>query len=121
MEMLHDIHRKLQSFSNRYSVRCCNKHNIEPLYLAYLYDSVAAAENLREIFLQKNNFAKLTKEYPVNLKYPDREAEYHLIYNYFYKIPDKEVVSKFDFSIKSFLHLIVLKLGTNLDCGLSFG
>jgi hypothetical protein len=53
MEMLHDIHRKLQSFSNGYSVRCCNKHNIEPLYLAYLYDSVAAAENLREIFLQK--------------------------------------------------------------------
>ena len=98
MEMLHDIHKKLQSVSNRYSLSCCNKHNIQPLYLAYLYDSVEAAENLRIIFLQNDNVAELTKKHPIALKYPDREAEYHLIYNYFYKTPDEEVVSKFDFS-----------------------
>ena len=98
MEMLSDIHRKLQSVSHKYPLKCYNKHNIEPMYLAYLYNSVEAHRTLQEIFLQKNIFEKLTTEYPTNLKYPDRETEYHLIYNYFYKTPDDEVLSKFDFT-----------------------
>ena len=96
MEMLSDIHMKLQSISHKYPLKCYNKHNIEPMYLAFLYNSVEAHRTLQEIFLQKNIFEKLTTEYPANLKYPDREAEYHLIYNYLYKTPDEELLSKFD-------------------------
>ncbi len=99
MEMLHGIHKELQSVGGKYSLRCHSKHNIEPLYLAYLYDSVEGDENLREVFLQKDNFAKLSTKYPLNtLRYPDREAEYHLIYNYFYNTPDEKGLSIFDFS-----------------------
>ncbi len=99
MEMLHGIHKELQSVGGKYSLRCHSKHNIEPLYLAYLYDSVEGDENLREVFLEKDNFAKLSTKYPPNtLKYPDREAEYHLIYNYFYNTPDEKELLKYDLS-----------------------
>ena len=96
--VLHDMYINIQSVSNRqsFSLRCLNKHNVEPLYLAKLYDSVEAAEHLREIFLQENPLEKLTTEHSVNLEYPDRDAEYHLIYNHFYKTPENEVFSKFD-------------------------
>ena len=98
VEILHDVYKTLQSLSNRHSfnLRCLNKHNIEPLYLAKLYDSVEAAEHLRGIFLQEDSLDELTTEHSVTLKYPDLDAEYHLIYNHFYKTPENEVFSKFD-------------------------
>ena len=98
VEILHDVYKTLQSLSNRHSfnLRCLNKHNIEPLYLAKLYDSVEAAEHFRGIFLQEDSLEELTTEHSVSLKYPDRDAEYHLIYNHFYKTPENEVFWKFD-------------------------
>ena len=98
VEILHDMYKTLQSLSNRHSfkLRCLNKHNVEPLYLAKLYDSVEAAEHQRKIFLQEDHFEELTTEHSVSLKYPDRDAEYHLIYNHFYKTPENEVFSNFD-------------------------
>ena len=58
-----------------------NSDGIQPIYLFYLYGQNRSPSN--ESLLKLG----LSPENKRLLKYPEREVEYHLIYNYFYRAP----------------------------------
>lgn len=83
--MLELVFKEANKFMPSLPLDCANKHNIVPLYLAHFYQSV---ENTR------NNLDSSQKNVDRGddstfLQYPDREAEYHIIYNYFYHSPQE--------------------------------
>ena len=64
---------------------CTNSDGIHPIYLLYLYHQ-------NNIFLQKASLKLgLSPENERPIKYPEREVEYHLIYNYFYRTPQDDL------------------------------
>jgi hypothetical protein len=67
---------------------CTNSDGIQPIYLAYLYNAIERHnwENDKQAF--QNLGLSLDKE---PSKYPEREAEYHLIYNQFYRTPQEDL------------------------------
>ncbi|CAB4004338.1 Ankyrin repeat domain-containing 50 [Paramuricea clavata] len=79
MEMLQYVRKKARSLP----IHCTNKHGVRPRYMAYLYENIENAETNRKIFLE-------TPGFPIegrSLQYPERNAEYHLIYNHFFQTP----------------------------------
>ena len=78
---------------------CTNKHGIKPLYLTYLYEDIGdQLKTNGKVFLQPldlhlNRGPKRLQE----LQYPEREAEYHLIYNYLFQTPDVDLNFELDF------------------------
>ncbi|CAB3983841.1 Ankyrin repeat domain-containing 50 [Paramuricea clavata] len=76
MAVVEMVHRKIPALP----LNCTNSHGIQPIYLAYLYS--ATEEGFQNLGLS------LDKE-PSN--YPEREAEYHLIYNQFYRTPQEDL------------------------------
>ncbi|XP_028413000.1 uncharacterized protein LOC114535871 [Dendronephthya gigantea] len=92
VDMLNHVHKKAQEIAPSIPLNCTNKHWITPRYLAYFYDNIHDVTDERPSLLKQtprgnNDFVKTV------LQYPDREAEFHLIYNYFYDELDE--VKKF--------------------------
>ena len=67
------------------SLTCTNSDGIQPVYLAYLYQYKFSL--FRNLSLELGVSAE-NKRPP---KYPEREVEYHLIYNYFYQTPQDDL------------------------------
>ena len=68
-------------------LNCTNSDGIQPIYLANLYHATDYIfQSDRQAFLNLS----LSTETRL-LKYPDREAEYHLIYNRFYRAPQDDL------------------------------
>jgi ankyrin repeat protein len=86
MVMLEMVHHKIPALP----LNCTNSHGIEPIYLAYLYHATRARHYIfrkeKEAF---QNLGLSLDEGPS--KYPEREAEYHLIYNQFYRTPQEDL------------------------------
>jgi ankyrin repeat protein len=83
MAVVEKVHRKIPALP----LNCTNSHGIQPIYLAYLY-------NAREYYVWQDkksiqNLGLSLDEGPP--KYPEREAEYHLIYNQFYRTPQEDL------------------------------
>ena len=79
--MLKLVYEKARKILPSLPLNCTNKHWILPSYLAYFQKSV---ENMRN----NSNRSLPFMDWHTNgsfFKYPDPEAEYHIIYNYFYK------------------------------------
>ena len=80
------VNLQLFAISNlKQSLTCTNSDGIQPIYLLYLYyqDTWRFKETLLKLGLSPEN------ERPI--KYPEREVEYHLIYNYFYRAPQDDL------------------------------
>jgi ankyrin repeat protein len=82
--MMKNIHRKIPALP----LNCTNSDGIQPIYLAYLYHAVCfyISWHNKQIFQDLG----LSPEYEPS-KYPEREAEYHLIYNQFYRTPQEDL------------------------------
>lgn len=96
MEMLRYFRKKAPSLP----MYCNNKHGVKPLYLAYLYESVENSDNKRKIFLQTPNFPVEGRSIPC----PERNAEYHLIYNLFFQSDYVDLRRELDFEGVSECH-----------------
>jgi ankyrin repeat protein len=84
MAVVEMVHRKIPALP----LNCTNSHGIQPIYLAYIY-------NAREYYVWLVN-KKAIQNLGLSLdegpsKYPEREAEYHLIYNQFYRTPQEDL------------------------------
>ena len=87
VDMLNRVYKKAHEIAPSLPLNCTNKHWITPRYLAQFYDNVNALTG--ESRLNKNS--RQGNEYMKDmLQYPDREAEFHMIYNYFYHSPSAE-------------------------------
>ena len=84
MAIAEKVHRKIPALP----LNCTNTDGIQPIYLAYLYNATEHSIwwNDKEAF--QNLGLALDKE---PSKYPEREAEYHLIYNQFYRTPQEDL------------------------------
>ncbi|XP_028391824.1 uncharacterized protein LOC114516515 [Dendronephthya gigantea] len=69
---------------------CTNSDGIQPIYLAYLFHATNPYLSLKD--KQAFHDLGLSPERPPS-KCPDREAEYHLIYNQFYRTPKVDMRS----------------------------
>ena len=67
------------------SLTCTNSDGIQPVYLAYLYQYKFSL--FRNLLLELG----VSPENKRPPKYPEREVEYHLIYNYFYQTPQDDL------------------------------
>ena len=77
------VHRKIPALS----LNCTNIHGIKLIYLVYLHHARAYIwQEDKEAF--QNLGLSLDK---LPSKYPEREAEYHLIYNQFYRTPQEDL------------------------------
>ena len=79
--MLKLVYEKARKILPRLPLDCTNKHWILPSYLAYFQKSVESMRN-------NSNRPLPFLDWHSNrsfIGYPDREAEFHIIYNYFYK------------------------------------
>ena len=84
MGMLDAFRRKMQAFP----LICANSDGIQPIYLAYLYH----ATNRYISWDDKQAFQDLGLLLETGpSKFPEREAEYHLIYNQFYRTPQEDL------------------------------
>ena len=88
VDMLNRVYKKTHEIAPSLPLNCTNKHWITPRYLAYFYDSIHDVTDERPSLLKQtprgnNDFVNTM------LQYPDREAEFHLIYNYFYDEMDQ--------------------------------
>ena len=84
MAIVEKVHRKIPALP----LNCTNSHDIEPIYLAYIY-------NAREHYIWQE-YKKTIQNLGLSLdegpsKFPEREAEYHLIYNQFYRTPQEDL------------------------------
>ena len=75
---------------------CANKHNVVPLYLANLYykDGFCSCNHSHVQLQTVDSDSRMTF-----FQYPDREAEYNMIYNLFYESPN--VDSNFALNIRN--------------------
>ena len=82
VDMLTRVYKKAHEIAPSLPLNCTNKHWITPRYLAQFYDGVHALKGESHISdqnsRQDNEYAKHM------LQYPDREAEFHMVYNYLY-------------------------------------
>ena len=87
VDMLNRVYKKAHEIAPSLPLNCTNKHWITPRYLAHFYDSIHALTDesrLKPTHRGDNEYKKTM------LQYPDREAEFHMIYNYFYHSPSPE-------------------------------
>ena len=80
-KMLKLVYEKARKILPSLPLNCTNKHWILPSYLAYFQKSV-------EVMRNNSNRPLPFLDWHSNrsfIGYPDREAEFHIIYNYFYK------------------------------------
>ena len=75
------VYEKAQTIVPDLSLDCYNKDGVGPLYLAYFYESLQDYSTILETGIHKIRLDR------VSLRYPDREVEYQIIYNRFYKAP----------------------------------
>ena len=92
VDMLNRVYTKAHEIAPSLPLNCTNKHWITPKYLAHFYDSIPALTDespsrLKQTPRSNNEYTKTM------LQYPDREAEFHTIYNYFYHSPDELTTS----------------------------
>jgi hypothetical protein len=83
MAVVEMVHRNIPAIP----LNCTNSHAIQPIYLAYIY-------NAREYYVWQDKKAILNLGLSLDegpSKYPEREAEYHLIYNQFYRTPQEDL------------------------------
>ena len=75
----------IATLSRGQSLTCTNSDGIQPIYLLYLYyqDAARFEESLLKLGVSSES------ERPI--KYPELEAEYHLIYNMFYHTPQENL------------------------------
>ena len=85
-EILEIIHRKMPELP----LDCTNSDRIRPVYLAYLYyaTNIYLSEEDKQAFQNLG----LSPDTPPS-QFPQREAEYHLIYNQFYRTPKVDLRS----------------------------
>ena len=83
LKVLKLVYRKARRVYPSLPLNCTNKHWIVPLYLAYFYESIKALSN-KSSRLPETTDAVNDGTF---LQYPEREAEYHIIYNHFYHSP----------------------------------
>ena len=82
VDMLNRVYKRAQEITPSLSLNCTNEHWITPKYLAHFYDSIPT---LTDKNLNQKQTPSSSNEYTKTmLQYPDREAEFHMIYNYFY-------------------------------------
>lgn len=84
VDMLNRVYKKAHEIAPSLPLNCTNKHWITPTYLAYFYDNIHALSG------ETRKTPLHDKEYTTMLQYPDREAELHMIFNYFYHSPSPE-------------------------------
>lgn len=82
IKMLRRVYQKAHKLVPNLPFNCTNKHWIVPRYLAYFYESDQADKNPRRLKVKQK-----TKHDLAFVQYPDREAEFHIIYNYLYNSP----------------------------------
>jgi hypothetical protein len=82
VNMLNRVYKKAHEIAPSLPLNCTNKHWITPRYLAHFYDSIHTLTDKSPH--SKNEYTEAM------LQYPDREAEFHMIYNYFYHSPSPE-------------------------------
>ena len=75
----------IATLSPEQSLTCTNSDGIQPIYLLYLY--YLNTTRLKELLLE----LEVSPENERPIKYPEREAEYHLIYNMFYRTPQDDL------------------------------
>ena len=78
IEMLNYVHKKVPISP----ISCTNKHGIESRYLAYLHTAI---------------YGGYSDPGTYEGQYPEREAEYHLIYNFFFQTPEVDLSFELDF------------------------
>ena len=88
VDALNRVYEKAHNIAPSLPLNCTNKHWITPRYLAYFYDSIQVLTDqtpsgLKQTPRSNNDYKKAF------LQYPDREAEFHMIYNYFYDSLDQ--------------------------------
>lgn len=89
IRILNFVYTKARRIVPDLSLECYNKHGVGPLYLAYLYEGVNYDPKLHREFACRE--IDIT-----SLQYPDREAEYHIIYNRIYKSPTQNILNFLD-------------------------
>ena len=80
-----ELRKNIATLSPELSLTCANIDGIQPIYLAYLYhyNHPLFRESLVELGMSPENERLF--------KYPEREVEYRLIYNYFYHTPKHDL------------------------------
>jgi ankyrin repeat protein len=86
MAVVEKVYRKIPALA--LPSDCTNSHGIQPIYLAYLYNATVRHISWKE---DKEAFHNLGLSLEGPSKYPEREAEYHLIYNQFYRTPQEDL------------------------------
>ena len=84
VDMLNRVYKKANEIAPSLPLNCTNKHWITPKYLAYFYDNIHTLTDKSRSKQAKYDKNEYTKDM---FQYPDREAEFHLIFNYFYHSP----------------------------------
>jgi hypothetical protein len=81
-------------------LNCTNSHGIQPIYLAYLYNAREHSREDKKAIERSRENKKAIKNLGLSLegpsKYPEREAEYHLIYDQFYYTPQEDLRDMFN-------------------------
>ena len=75
----------IATLSPALSLTCTNSDGIQPVYLAYLYHRNRTSR--RELLVELGVLPKNERLF----KYPKREVEYHLIYNFFFQTPQHDM------------------------------
>ena len=70
-------------------LNCTNSHGIQPIYLAHLFNATAYIWWIEKEAFQNLGLSLDKVKEPS--KYPEREAEYHLIYNQIYITPQEDL------------------------------
>ena len=87
VDMLNHVYKKAQESAPSLPLNCTNKHWITPKYLAHFYDSIPTSTAK---YLNKKQTPRSSNDYTkIMLQYPDREAEFHMTFNYFYDTLDE--------------------------------
>ena len=84
IEILNYVHEKAAGIL---PISCANKHGIEPYYIAHLYVNTAICSR----YLPSLDLPAYEGQYP------EREAEYHLIYNHIFQTPKVDLSFELDF------------------------
>ncbi len=99
--MLRYVHKKASEIFPSLPINCLNKHRLDPVYLAHLYESIRNEGvidtlqytleddigNTQEETDQNNINEEFTDDNVPTAEYPDREVEYIMISNYLYHLP----------------------------------
>ena len=89
VDMLNRVYKKAHEIAPSLPLNCTNKHWITPRYLAHFYDSIPALTDESPSRLKQTPRSNFNEYAKTMLQYPDREAEFHMIYNYFYDSLDE--------------------------------